>query len=274
MDGQFIDEEEVGKDIAIHNILASANLNCRCSLDDACLVLGNCTNTVKSNELPCIRIEVKSQCKRVHTVSLFENGTIQSTGGNDIIASKTAMKKVAKRLRDKLQYPVRFTGFEVQHILAGVDVGFPISLRHFCSAYKGVEYDPERFSAARVKVPIDVPPPKSKNNKRAREHMITVNVYHTGKITFTGAKTLESIQTTHSRLYSALARCKAADDTRAMLINWTSTSRQDLPTVIKAANDSSQTEECQSNEDEVSEVELPDTKRVCLFDLMGAGGEE
>eukprot|EP00920_Eleutheroschizon_duboscqi_P007555 GHVT01017229.1.p5 GENE.GHVT01017229.1~~GHVT01017229.1.p5 ORF type:complete len:123 (-),score=20.23 GHVT01017229.1:1137-1505(-) len=66
------------------------------------------------------------------------------------------MKKIARRLRDhpSSRYPIRFSSFEVSNLLATYSVGFPIVLRLLCRLVPNVDYEPERFPAARIKVPM------------------------------------------------------------------------------------------------------------------------
>eukprot|EP01071_Lankesteria_metandrocarpae_P013412 Lankesteria_metandrocarpae@DN7153_c0_g1_i2.p2 len=120
------------------------------------------------------------------------------------------MKKVAKKLINKLGYmDVKFEKFEVQNILAVIDVDHSINLHKLCELYRNVDYEPERFPVARIRVPMPpktVAQPTKKNldldvkrsaariNHQPKEEVVSVNVFSTGKITFTGGKSIESIQ--------------------------------------------------------------------------------
>ncbi|XP_053992226.1 uncharacterized protein LOC128883659 [Hylaeus volcanicus] len=249
--------------LVIHNVLASATFECnnKIDLDKSSTVLGN--SYYNPEEFPALRIDVRGKSGSIYTLSLFESGKIQSTGGCRTYEVKTAMIKISKRLAAKLNYKINLKNFEIQNVLAVYDNCYPINLVKFVSDFNGiVDYEPDRFPAARVR--IVVPPlesalnnsnsqaeldhlkvtqEKKKKNvsvklrrllmgelesekhcleslstegavgsymitsgaKRAytphtlkeakinKEESVTANVFSTGKITFTGAKSIRSL---------------------------------------------------------------------------------
>eukprot|EP01070_Trichotokara_eunicae_P009706 Trichotokara_eunicae@DN615_c0_g1_i2.p1 len=186
----------------------------------SCQVCGAFGNSYYNpEEFPATRIDIRARSGSVYTISVFESGKIQSTGGCWPEEAKISMKKVAKKMISKLDYKkVKFRNFEVQNILAVIDIGFPISLHQLCRVYPTVDYEPERFPAVRVRVPMAAratpvvqvatgPSSKAMSRRAAarlketpKEEVVTVNVFSTGKITFTGGKSVTSIQTALTQL--------------------------------------------------------------------------
>lgn len=236
--------------LTVHNVLASGSLACneRLDLDKCCMVLGN--SYYSPAEFPALRVDVRGERSALFTISLFESGRIQSTGGCRPIEAKKAMIKIGRRLRQKLGYAITFQNFEIQNILAVYDAGFPVSLPHFSASFHGhVYYEPDRFPAARVRIPVpartqlkkegdemkkeedqteqrvsaklrklmigDASPAsevsggvgsymitatarrpvttRQRQEKMPKEETVTANVFSTGKITFTGAKSIASL---------------------------------------------------------------------------------
>lgn len=157
--------------LIIHNVLASATFECnnKIDLDKSSTVLGN--SYYNPEEFPALRIDVRGKSGSIYTLSLFESGKIQSTGGCRTYEVKTAMIKISKRLATKLNYKINLKNFEIQNVLAVYDNCYPINLVKFVSDFNGiVDYEPDRFPAARVR--IVVPPLESvlKNSNCQAEH--------------------------------------------------------------------------------------------------------
>lgn len=89
--------------------------------------------------------------------SSFSNGKIMGTGASSVEELRRTMKKIAKRLKTHplTKYPVRLTRFRVSNILGSYCYPSPLSL-HLLSSQRNlhVDYEPERFPGARVKIVI------------------------------------------------------------------------------------------------------------------------
>lgn len=85
------------------------------------------------------------------------NGKIMGTGASSVEELRRTMKKIAKRLKNhpSTKYPVRLTRFRVSNILGSYCFPSPLSL-HLLSSQRNlhVDYEPERFPGARVKIII------------------------------------------------------------------------------------------------------------------------
>eukprot|EP01069_Polyplicarium_translucidae_P004493 Polyplicarium_translucidae@DN2592_c1_g1_i1.p2 len=155
-----------------------------------------------------------------YTVSLFESGKMQSTGGCWPEEARASMKKIAKRLKYQMGYTnIRFHSFEVQNLLAVIDNRQLVNLHQLCKVYPGSDYEPERFPAVRLRIPISkevsAAPAKVHDarehlriKKVPKEEVVTVNVFSTGKISFTGGKSIESIQESLIRVRPYLEMCR------------------------------------------------------------------
>eukprot|EP00921_Rhytidocystis_pertsovi_P011399 GHVQ01018456.1.p1 GENE.GHVQ01018456.1~~GHVQ01018456.1.p1 ORF type:complete len:213 (+),score=16.15 GHVQ01018456.1:342-980(+) len=186
--------------IIIHNVLLSAEFQCGSAatdfnLDALCGHFGN--SVYNPEEFHCLRIDVRTSGEDSISVSLFANGKIQCTGGRSIDVSMRTLKKVAKRLRSPpLNIKTSLSNFQVVNILAVFDAGFNISLNKLLRDCRGVEYFPDRFPGARMKVAV--PPLISTVGKRRsigpdngaekKDEVVTVNVFSTGKLTVVAAR--------------------------------------------------------------------------------------
>merc|ERR1712070_588167 len=79
------------------------------------------------------------------TALIFKSGKMVVTGAKSEEQARNAARKYA-RIIQKLDFPARFTEFEIQNIVASCDVKFPIRLEGL--AYKHSHYssyEPELF---------------------------------------------------------------------------------------------------------------------------------
>ncbi|KAH0481572.1 MAG: uncharacterized protein KVP18_001379 [Porospora cf. gigantea A] len=170
-----------GERLTVHNVLASCSLGHKIKLDLEKIV-GNLGNAfLNTAEFPAARMDIKGKSGAIYTISLFDTGKMQ---------------KIAKKLKHtRALYPeLSFKRFEVQNILAVLDVGHSVSLGMLCSIYPGdVDFEPDRFQAARFRVPMEEKVKVSKGLKQPKREVVTVNCFSTGKVTFTGGKSIESI---------------------------------------------------------------------------------
>eukprot|EP00920_Eleutheroschizon_duboscqi_P007551 GHVT01017224.1.p2 GENE.GHVT01017224.1~~GHVT01017224.1.p2 ORF type:complete len:307 (-),score=42.61 GHVT01017224.1:616-1536(-) len=217
-------EEEIGMEPAaptgvlmLHNVMCHGLLGCHVNLEKVCKVLGNAIFDPEAFQ--CTRIDARLKTGATGAVSIFHNGKISCTGGNSVEDSHRAMKKIARRLRDhpSSRYPIRFSSFEVSNLLATYSVGFPIVLRLLCRLVPNVDYEPERFPAARIKVPMakagaeKAANANARRNTRAggrRDEVVTVNIFSTGNVSFTGGRTMENIEVALETVKPMLEKCR------------------------------------------------------------------
>eukprot|EP00917_Polyrhabdina_sp_WS-2016_P012259 GHVP01026983.1.p1 GENE.GHVP01026983.1~~GHVP01026983.1.p1 ORF type:complete len:254 (-),score=46.52 GHVP01026983.1:648-1352(-) len=196
-----VKEEELGNEgddevpeteehvLTIHNVLAAANMgDVKLDMDKVSQILGN--SYWQPSEFPSVRVDVKLN-GNAYTISIFETGKMQSTGGCRPEESKRSMMKISKKLRNNFpDLPIKFRDFQVQNILAVINLGHKISLSKLEKVYIDSDYEPQRFPALRARIPVDVPDQRKMKSKQ----VVTVNIFSTGNITFTGGKSPGSIE--------------------------------------------------------------------------------
>lgn len=221
----------------IHNILASAQLcdgngkPVKLNLNDvADLFLNSYYDKV---EFAALRLTYVYQGSS-YAISIFESGRIQTTGGVNIDLANYVLLKIAKRMAVHLnvfsETTLSLENFDVQNILAVLDLERIINLERLAETVPGgVDYEPEKFPAARFRIPVDADfnpedfgltmeelnsgsaqnkhltemqrratmdlrseQEKAKSRSRIsrmdKAEFVTINVFSSGKINFTGAK--------------------------------------------------------------------------------------
>ena len=112
------------------------------------------------------------------TALIFASGKMVCTGARSEEDSRIASRQYAKIIM-KLGYPVKFSKFKIQNIVASCDVKFPIRLEGLASKYlKFCSYEPEMFPG----LIFHMVNPK-----------IVLLVFVSGKIVLTGAKNRNDI---------------------------------------------------------------------------------
>ncbi|KAH7645738.1 tata-box binding protein [Dermatophagoides farinae] len=126
----------------VHNIVATANFNCRLELSKIVTRVRNAEYNPKRFCAVIMRIfEPRT------TAMLFASGKIVVTGAKNERLACLACRKYG-RIVQKLGYDVKFSEFKVQNIVSTVDMKFPIRLDKL-AIYHGqfCTYDPDFFPA-------------------------------------------------------------------------------------------------------------------------------
>ena len=127
------------------------------------------------------------------TALIFSNGKIIVLGAKRVDEAKIAAKKFAKIIK-KCGYQVRFSNFNVQNIVATTDIHFKLKLGKVCDMYPDlVKYEPESFPGVVYKMP---------------EPKVTLLIFSSGKIVFTGAKDIDSINLAFRNIANMLLSCR------------------------------------------------------------------
>eukprot|EP01053_Blabericola_migrator_P007734 Blabericola_migrator_1__7733@NODE_394_length_8993_cov_144_363433_g314_i0_p3_GENE_NODE_394_length_8993_cov_144_363433_g314_i0NODE_394_length_8993_cov_144_363433_g314_i0_p3_ORF_typecomplete_len273_score46_29TBP/PF00352_21/2e06TBP/PF00352_21/9_6e16_NODE_394_length_8993_cov_144_363433_g314_i010631881 len=204
-------------ELRIHNVLALAYIKCEraLSLDELTPLFINSYYNTKG--FPALRIEVKGPLTGTcYTISLFDGGRIQSAGGCMPREAGICMKKVIRRIMQRLNVKIEFSKFEVHNLLGVVDLGMEINLPKLHSLAPGTkDYEPEKFPALRVSLPVPKLPQDDKaqptpsktdtiqvkkaaakitqERKKKKVESITASIFSNGKINFVGGKSVKSI---------------------------------------------------------------------------------
>ena len=133
-----------------------------------------------------IKFDASSLCQ------LFRNGKIIVIGGTTESGAKAIFDSYMKDLlyRADLGYPINYTNYKIQNIVAYYKHPLPVSLENIAKTF-GLEYNPELFPAVRY---------------RDNDRKVTANIFHTGRCVILGAKDIDSIGATVEKLKEILCR--------------------------------------------------------------------
>ena len=168
----------------LQNIVSTANLKCILNLREIALKAKNAEYNPRRFAAVIMRIKEPKT-----TALIFSSGKMVCTGARTEEESRKASRIYAKIIL-KLGYPVKFTEFTVQNIVASCDVKFPIRLEGLANAYlKFSSYEPEMFPGLIFHM-LD---PK-----------IVLLIFVSGKIVLTGAKKREDIYKAYQKIIPIL----------------------------------------------------------------------
>ena len=168
----------------LQNIVSTANLKCTLDLREIALKAKNAEYNPKKFAAVIMRIEEPKT-----TALIFASGKMVCTGARNEEESKQASRTYAKIIL-KLGFPVKFSEFTVQNIVASCDVKFPIRLEGLASSYlKFCSYEPEMFPGLIFHM---------------IEPKIVLLIFVSGKIVLTGAKNREDIYKAYQNILPIL----------------------------------------------------------------------
>ena len=168
----------------LQNIVSTANLKCLLELREIALRAKNAEYNPKRFAAVIMRIKEPKT-----TALIFASGKMVCTGARSEEDSKKAARQYAKIIQ-KLGYPVKFSEFKIQNIVASCDVKFPIRLEGLASKYiKFSSYEPEMFPG----LIFHMVEPK-----------IVLLIFVSGKIVLTGAKERNDIYKAYQNIYTVL----------------------------------------------------------------------
>ena len=124
----------------LQNIVSTCDLECTLHLREIALRARNAEYNPKRFAAVIMRIKQPKT-----TALIFASGKMVCTGARSEEDSRIASRQYAKIIM-KLGYPVKFSKFKIQNIVASCDVKFPIRLEGLASKYlKFCSYEPEMF---------------------------------------------------------------------------------------------------------------------------------
>ena len=181
--------EEMGKNNSLpklQNIVSTANLKCILDLREIALKAKNAE--YNPNRFAAVIMRIKEPKT---TALIFSSGKMVCTGARTEEESKQASRTYAKIIL-KLGFPVKFSEFTVQNIVASCDVKFPIRLEGLANEYlKNCSYEPEMFPG----LIFHMIKPK-----------IALLIFVSGKIVLTGAKNREDIYKAYQEILPILSK--------------------------------------------------------------------
>lgn len=168
----------------LQNVVSTVNLSCNLDLKSIALKSRNSEYNPKRFAAVIMKIRDPKA-----TALIFNSGKMVCTGTKSVIQSKTAAKKFAKII-EKVGFPVKFKEFKIQNIVASCAMGFPIRLEGLQIAHKNFShYEPEIFPGLVY---------------RMIEPKVVLLIFVTGKVVFTGAKTIDDIRKALDNIYPVL----------------------------------------------------------------------
>ncbi len=177
----------------LQNIVSTANLKCILDLREIALKAKNAEYNPSRFAAVIMRIKEPKT-----TALIFSSGKMVCTGARNEEESRLASRTFAKIIL-KLGFPVKFSEFKVQNIVASCDVKFPIRLEGLANDYlKYCSYEPEMFPGVIFRM---VDPPK-----------IVLLIFVSGKIVITGAKNREDIYKTYQNILPILSKFKKTEN--------------------------------------------------------------
>ena len=175
----------------LQNIVSTSNLKCILDLREIALKAKNAEYNPRRFAAVIMRIKEPKT-----TALIFSSGKIVCTGARTEEESRQASRIYAKIIL-KLGFPVRFTEFTVQNIVASCDVKFPIRLEGLANTYlKFCSYEPEMFPGLIFHM-LD---PK-----------IVLLIFVSGKIVLTGAKKREDIYKAYQKIIPILTQFRKSE---------------------------------------------------------------
>ena len=175
----------------LQNIVSTANLKCVLDLREIALKAKNAE--YNPNRFAAVIMRIKEPKT---TALIFSSGKMVCTGARTEEESRQASRIYAKIIL-KLGFPVKFTEFTVQNIVASCDVKFPIRLEGLASSYlQYSSYEPEMFPGLIFHM---------------LEPKIVLLIFVSGKIVLTGAKTREDIYLAYQKILPILSQYKKTE---------------------------------------------------------------
>ena len=176
----------------LQNIVSTANLKCLLDLREIALKAKNAEYNPSRFAAVIMRIKEPKT-----TALIFSSGKMVCTGARNEEESRLASRTFAKIIL-KLGFPVKFSEFTVQNIVASCDVKFPIRLEGLASSHlQYCSYEPEMFPGVIFRMES---PPK-----------IVLLIFVSGKIVITGAKNREDIYKAYQNILPILKEFKKTE---------------------------------------------------------------
>ena len=112
------------------------------------------------------------------TFLLFSSGSCVITGANSEESNKKAIRQFLRRLQ-KLCYPVKYSGFQINSVSGAFNTGFGLDIgKLHDSGFGRLVYNPERFAGGIL------------HYEGKKSSML----FHTGAVTMSGCKSIKELE--------------------------------------------------------------------------------
>ena len=178
----------------ITNVVSSVNLKTNLNLNQ---IASKIEKAEYNQNFKRIKIEIDDPKA---TAFIYSAGKIICLGTKSLEDSRKAARQISKMIVS-LGYKVEFKDFKIVNIVASCNVNFPISLTKLMNHlvfkpttnFVDFRYEPEIFPAFIMHM---------KNPK------VTISIFASGKINFTGAKERETINLAFNEIYPLVLKFK------------------------------------------------------------------
>jgi len=187
----------------VHNVVATFDVKCQLDLVKIATRVRNCE--YRPNRFSGAVCRILEPCKS--TALIFHSGKVVITGAKNEQLAFTAARKFHKILKH-LNFPCKNlskNNFHIQNIQASTDVGFPVRLESLAiqkEHLNNISYEPELFPGLIYRLKDDI----------TGEKKVTVLIFVTGKIVFTGAKDEQIIKQAFHRIFRILSEHRNRED--------------------------------------------------------------
>ena len=168
----------------LQNVVATANMQYQLDLKTIALKARTAEYNPKRFAAVIMRIREPKT-----TALIFSSGKMVVTGAKDESQARNAARKFT-RIVQKIDFPVKFTEFKIQNLVASVDVKFPIRLEGLAQKhYQFSSYEPEVFPGLIY---------------RMISPKVALLIFVSGKLVITGARTRDDIKKSFDKIYPVL----------------------------------------------------------------------
>uniref|UniRef100_A0A1A9V876 TATA-box-binding protein n=1 Tax=Glossina austeni TaxID=7395 RepID=A0A1A9V876_GLOAU len=179
-----VEPKDANHEIKLQNVVATVSVACELNLRDI-------NNRTRNSEYTPSRfhgVVMRMRDPRC-TALIFRTGKIICTGARNEVEASLGARKFA-RILQKLGYPVKFTDYRLQNIVATVDLRFPIRLENLNQVHgQFSSYEPELFPGLIYRM--------------VKPRMVLL-IFVNGKIVFTGGKAKKDILECLNLIYPIL----------------------------------------------------------------------
>jgi len=166
----------------IHNVLSTVKLECKLDLKKICTRCRNAEYNPRRFNAVIMRIQDPKA-----TAIIWESGTLCVNGTSSEALNHKASRKFCKILQE-LGFNAKFRNYKTCNVLGKIDLRVPINLEELSLKHKDIaSYEPELFPGVIM---------------RLNDPKVTVFIFVSGNLVFTGARSSEQINQAYRNVFS------------------------------------------------------------------------
>ena len=170
------------------NVVATMNVKCKLDLKEIVTKSRNSEYNPKRFAAVIMRIRTPKS-----TALIFSTGKVVVTGASSVENAWISARKYV-RILQKLEFPAKFTDYNICNIVSCCNCGFPIRLESFAHFKpQNSSYEPELFPGLIY---------------RMKQPKVVILIFVSGKIVLTGAKSKQEIDQSFKLIWPILQKFK------------------------------------------------------------------